>query len=105
MSSSSNNLFASLPTLSGANYKDWAAQMKPYLMSLGVFRVISGKEDQDSETFDAHNEKAIGTLILKMASTRYQKWQNVETAKDIWKGLKNQFSTPTLAIVYGEFKN
>jgi hypothetical protein len=104
MSSSSNNLFASLPTLSGANYKDWAAQMKPYLMSLGVFRVVSGKEDQDSETFDAHNEKAIGTLVLKMAPTLHQKWQNVEMAKDIWEGLKNQFSTPSLAIVYGEFK-
>jgi hypothetical protein len=104
MSSSSNNLFASLPTLSGANYKDWAAQMKPYLMSQGVFRVVSGKEDEDSNTFDAHNEKAIGTLILKMAPTLHQKWQNLEHTKEIWEGLKAQFSTPLLAVVYGEFK-
>jgi hypothetical protein len=88
----------------GRELQDWAAQMKPYLMSLGVFHVMSGKDDQDSETFDAHNEKAIGTLVLKMAPTLRQKWQNVEMAKDIWEGLKNQFSTPSLAIVYGEFK-
>jgi hypothetical protein len=104
MSSSSNNLFTSLPTLLGANYKDWAAQMKPYLMSQGVFRVVSGKEDTDSDSYDAHNEKAIGTLVLKMAPTLHQKWQSVEDAKDIWDGLKAQFSTPLLTIVYGKFK-
>jgi hypothetical protein len=104
MSSSSNNLFASLPTLSGTNYKDWAAQMKPYLMSQGAFRIISGKEDTDSNTYDAHNKKAIGTLVLKMASILRQKWQSVEDAKDIWDGLKAQFSTPLLTVVYGEFK-
>jgi hypothetical protein len=104
MSASSNNLFALLPTLSGVNYKDWAAQMKPYLMLQGVFRVVSSKEDADSETYDAHNEKAIGTLVLKMAPTLHQKWQNVEEAKDIWEGLKAQFATPSLAVVYGEFK-
>jgi hypothetical protein len=104
MSSSNNNLFALLLTLSGMNYKDWAAQMKPYLMSQGVYRVISGKEDMDSDTYNAHNEKAIGTLVLKMAPTLRQKWQSVEEAKDIWDGLKAQFSTPSLAIVYGEFK-
>jgi hypothetical protein len=104
MSSSSNNLFASLPTLLGANYKDWATQMKPYLMSQGVFHVISGKEDPDSDTYDVHNEKAIGTLVLKMAPTLCQKWQSVEEAKDIWDGLKAQFSTPLLAVIYSEFK-
>jgi hypothetical protein len=104
MSSSSNNLFTSLPTLSGANYKDWATQMKPYLMSQGVFRVISGNEDTDSDSYNAHNEKAIGTLVLKMAPTLHQKWQSVEDAKDIWDGLKAQFSTPLLTVVYGEFK-
>jgi hypothetical protein len=104
MSSSFNNLFASLSILSGANYKDWAAQMKPYLMSQGVFCVISGKEDADSDTYNAHNEKAIGTLVLQMAPTLHQKWQSVEEAKDIWDGLKAQFSTPSLAVVYGEFK-
>jgi hypothetical protein len=104
MSSSSNNLFASLPTLSGANYKDWAAQMKPYLMLQGVFCVISGNEDTDSDTYDAHNEKAIGTLVLKMAPTLHQKWQSIEEAKDIWDRLKAQFSTPSLAVVYSKFK-
>jgi hypothetical protein len=104
MSTSSNNLFASLPTLSGVNYKDWAAQMKPYVMLQGVFCVVSSKEDVDSETYDAHNEKAIGTLVLKMAPTLDQIWQNVEEAKDIWEGLKAQFTTPSLAVVYREFK-
>jgi hypothetical protein len=97
-------LFALLPTLSGVDYKDWAAQMKPYLMSQGVFCVVSGKEDVDLDTYNAHNEKAIGTLVLKIAPTLCQKWQNIEEAKDIWKGLKNQFSTPSLTVVCGEFK-
>jgi hypothetical protein len=104
MSSSSNILFASLPILSGVNYKNWAAQMKPYLMLQGVFCIISGKEDEDSDTYNAHNKKAIRTLILKMAPILHQKWQNIENTKDIWEGLKNQFSIPSLAIVYGEFK-
>jgi hypothetical protein len=65
MSSSSNILFASLPILSGVNYKNWAAQMKPYLMLQGVFCIISGKEDEDWDTYNAHNKKAIRTLILK----------------------------------------
>jgi hypothetical protein len=51
------------------NHKDWAAQMKPYLMLQGIFPIISGKEDADSSTYDVHNEETTGALVLKMLQT------------------------------------
>jgi len=55
--------------LSNSNYTEWAGEMKAWLMKLGYWRFVSGKEmrpkSSDSEALDkweAKAEKAAGKL-------------------------------------------
>ena len=55
---------AKIKPLSNSNYSEWAGEMKAWLMRIGLWRLVSGKETQpaNSEKHAVWEEKAENLL-------------------------------------------
>ena len=109
----SSNDGISIPTLTGPNYLSWAPKMCAYLQAKGFWFAIRNEcpapatEDEDTkaiEHWDDGNDQAIDYLILRMDNHITNKYSIMETAKEIWDDLETQYSKPSIASVYMEFK-
>ena len=110
---SSSNDSITISTFTGPNYLSWAPKMHAYLQAKGFWFTIRNKcpapaaEDKDTkaiEHWDDGNDQAIGHLILRMDNHIANKYSTMETAKEIWDDLEVQYSKPSIASIYIEFK-
>ena len=66
-----------VPVFDGANFLEWEAQMKAYLMEKGYWRVVDGTLTRpaaagDPQTaWDLKDEMANGSLILRLAHNHW----------------------------------
>ena len=111
MSSSKDGL--SVSTLTGPNYLSWALKMHTYLQAKGFWFAIQAEcpspaaDDQGTkaiEHWNDGNDQAMGHLILRMEGHIANKYSHMDTAQKIWNVLEAQYSKPSIASIYMEFK-
>ena len=111
MSSSKDGL--SVSTLTGPNYLSWALKMHTYLQAKGLWFAIQAEcplpaaDDQGTkaiEHWNDGNDQAMGHLILRMEGHIANKYFHMDTAQEIWNVLEAQYSKPSIASIYMEFK-
>ncbi|KIK89215.1 hypothetical protein PAXRUDRAFT_14394 [Paxillus rubicundulus Ve08.2h10] len=63
-----------------------------------------GAEQTKVDKWDDTNDHALGHILLKMDAHLSQQYQGYSTAKEVWDGLEPQFTKPSIASIYMEFK-
>ena len=107
----SNALTQNVPILVGDNYLEWAPKMKAYLMAQGQWASIStdcpeatDSNGSDIKDWNDNNDRATGNIILRLSSAIHQNLGDVDTAKELWDKLKEEYGKPGIPVVYQDFR-
>jgi hypothetical protein len=104
----SSALTSLVPVLSGDNFTEWTDNIEPFLMSQGLWYVITQTKPapgEDGELDWANdNLKAMGNMRLRMTPAVKSKVKDLPTALKIWDKLKEQYGKPGVSAVFTEFK-
>lgn len=125
----SDNVTATVPVLDGNNWVSWSETMEAFLSSKGLWRIVSrvdrpepispregsdgsicNQDDIDArqtkiDNWDDDNERAMGTIRLRLTPTITQVIKGETTAKAMWKALSDSHQQATLSNAYVEFKS
>lgn len=116
-----------VPLLTGPNYQSWAPLMNSLLLSQGQWLVITKDSpsvgmktetleeggpsitivtNQDEvDKWEESNAKAVGNIRLCLHHSIHYKYQSINSARDIWEGLKEEYGNPGISGIYIEFKS
>ena len=107
----SNALTQNVPVLVGDNYLEWAPKMKAYLMAQGQWASISttcpeatDSNGNDIKDWNDNNDRATGNIILRLSSAIHQNLGDVDTAKELWDKLAEEYGKPGIPVVYQDFR-
>ena len=102
---SSSSLTTVTTVLTGANYREWHVSMRAYLQSNGTWWTIrEARPAADPETWDAENEKAMGTITLRCSAPIKIQVAEKTSAKAIWDLLKESYGQPSVGSAHTELK-
>lgn len=104
----SSQLTTLVPILTGANWKEWNVSMWAYLRSQGQWYIMEqkcpGNKEDTQASWDDHNEKAMGNIILRLAPPLCIQVTECDSAKSIWDNLDMAFGKPSIGTAFTEFK-
>jgi hypothetical protein len=114
----SSSLITLVPILTGPNYQSWALLMKSFLMSQGLWRILTKicpatprAEDKDIKTilkaieeWEETNLKAVGTIGLRLHHTLQYRYRSKVNARELWDALMEEYGKPGVVATYLEFK-
>ena len=109
MSSNNNNIATHVPILDGTNYWEWESQMKEYLQSQGLWRVVNDMvtcpaDDQPVEQakWDISDDMAQGALTLHISSNCCNHIGAM--LAETWTALGTAYGQVGISRIYGDFK-
>ncbi|KAF5367460.1 hypothetical protein D9758_003824 [Tetrapyrgos nigripes] len=103
---SSNVLMTTVPVFSGADFNIWANILLSWLQATGLSSVLGSDRPSDATAnWDEKNDKAIGSIKLRLSPAIRQKTLGMTSAKEIWTTLKNTYGKPGVSAVYTDFKH
>ena len=101
---SSSNVTLSVPQFSGKNYQIWVVKMKSYLKSLGLWEIVDVDKQvpplsanptvaqmKQHEEEKQKRDKAVTCLHSALTDGVFISIMHLETAKQIWDELKENF--------------
>ncbi|KAF5336747.1 hypothetical protein D9758_016265 [Tetrapyrgos nigripes] len=128
---SSNVLMTTVPVFAGVDFNIWADILLSWLQATGLSSVLSSDRPSDAEVstvsplsaedtaaqaeaittalkkqadWDEKNDKAIGSIKLRLSPPIRQKVLSLTSAKEIWTTLKKTYGKPGVSAVYTDFK-
>ncbi|KAF5362710.1 hypothetical protein D9758_011747 [Tetrapyrgos nigripes] len=128
---SSNVLMTTVPIFSGVDFNIWADILLSWLQATGLSSVLGSDRPSDAEVstvsplsaedtaaqaeaitaalkkqadWDEKNDKAIGSIKLRLSPAIRQKTLGMTSAKEIWTTLKTTYGKPGVSAVYTDFK-
>ncbi|KAF5335435.1 hypothetical protein D9758_017823 [Tetrapyrgos nigripes] len=128
---SSNVLMTTVPVFAGVDFNIWADILLSWLQATGLSSVLSSDRPSDAEVstvsplsaedtaaqaeaitaalkkqadWDEKNDKAIGSIKLRLSAAIRQKVLGMTSAKEIWTLLKKTYGKPGVSAVYTDFK-
>jgi hypothetical protein len=112
---SSNNGINNIPVFSGANFRTWQQTMGDYLISMRLFRHVSGATVRPTPVvpptqanldaiaaWDEANEQAQGILGLRLSTNLHTHLG--ATAHASWQALDNAFGQPGISSIYADLQ-
>src|SRR5487761_747685 len=112
-----------IPELDGSNYQLWSCKMKAYLQSIDLWHIVSGltprpvpaaavatpEEAMQILNWDISDERAQGTITLRLAPWVFDKIQVLPTGMDctannIWARLQTFYQTVSPSQVFALFR-
>ena len=92
-----------VPVFTGSNWQQWHTAMQAYLRAQGQWFVFSTPRPADeSDSWDEHNEKALGNITLRVSPSIQTAIANLATVKEVWDHLKENYSAPSISSAYAE---
>ncbi|KAF5333983.1 hypothetical protein D9758_017289 [Tetrapyrgos nigripes] len=128
---SSNVLMTTVPVFAGVDFNIWADILLAWLQATGLSSVLSTDRPDDAEVslvspltdedtaaqaeaimaaqkkqadWDEKNDKAMGSIKLRLSPPVRQKTFGMTTAKEIWVFLKKTYGKPGVSAIYTDFK-
>ncbi|KAF5317439.1 hypothetical protein D9758_018754 [Tetrapyrgos nigripes] len=128
---SSNVLMTTVPVFAGVDFNIWADILLSWLQATGLSAVLSSDHPSDAEVstvsplsaedtaaqaeaimaalkkqadWDEKNDKAIGSIKLRLSAAVRQKVLGMTSAKEIWTFLKKTYGKPGVSAIYTDFK-
>ncbi|KAF5335443.1 hypothetical protein D9758_017819 [Tetrapyrgos nigripes] len=128
---SSNVLMTTVPVFAGVDFNIWADILLAWLQATGLSSVLSTDRPNDAEVstasplsaedaaaqaeaitaaqkkqadWDEKNDKAMGSIKLRLSPPVRQKTLGMTTAKAIWVFLKKTYGKPGVSAIYTDFK-
>ncbi|KAF5343805.1 hypothetical protein D9758_016206 [Tetrapyrgos nigripes] len=98
----------------GVDFNIWADILLAWLQATGLSSVLSSDRPNDAEAitaaqkkqadWDEKNDKAMGSIKLRLSPPVRQKTLRMTTAKAIWVFLKKTYGKPGVSAIYTDFK-
>ncbi|KAF5347197.1 hypothetical protein D9758_011078 [Tetrapyrgos nigripes] len=102
---SSNVLMTTVPVFAGVDFNIWADILVAWLQATGLSSVLRSDRPDDAEAdWDEKNDKAMGSIKLRLSPPVRQKTLGMTTAKEIWDFLKKTYGKPGVSAIYTDFK-
>ncbi|KAF5346565.1 hypothetical protein D9758_013455 [Tetrapyrgos nigripes] len=128
---SSNVLMTTVPVFAGVDFNIWADILVAWLQATGLSSVLRTDRPDDAEVstasplsaedaaaqseaitaaqkkqadWDEKNDKAMGSIKLRLSPPVRQKTLGMTTAKEIWDFLKKTYGKPGVSAIYTDFK-
>ncbi|KAF5367983.1 hypothetical protein D9758_004426 [Tetrapyrgos nigripes] len=128
---SSNVLMTTVPVFTGIDFNIWADILVAWLQATGLSSVLRSDRPDDAEVstvsplsvedaaaqaeaitaaqkkqadWDEKNDKAMGSIKLRLSPPVRQKTLGMTTAKEIWVFLKKTYGKPGVSAIYTDFK-
>ncbi|KAF5359931.1 hypothetical protein D9758_013958 [Tetrapyrgos nigripes] len=128
---SSNVLMTTVPVFAGVDFNIWADILLSWLQATGLSSVLGSDRPSDATmstvsplsaedtaaqaeaitaalkkqaNWDEKNDKAIGSIKLRLSPAIRQKTLGMTSAKEIWTTLKTAYGKPGVSAVYTDFK-
>ncbi|KAF5340487.1 hypothetical protein D9758_014568 [Tetrapyrgos nigripes] len=128
---SSNVLMTTVPVFAGVDFNIWADILVAWLQATGLSSVLRSDRPDDAEVstasplsaedaaaqseaitaaqkkqadWDEKNDKAMGSIKLRLSPPVRQKTLGMTTAKEIWDFLKKTYGKPGVSAIYTDFK-
>ena len=103
----SKDFLLKITKLNGANYRDWAFNIRLYLESMDLFGHADGSvenpaedaSEQVREAFRSASKKAWTYICLAVEPEQQIHVRDTNTAKEAWDALKNQFARVSVSQV------
>ena len=87
----------------GSNWQQWCTAMQAYLRAQGQWFIYgTARPDEDHDTWDEHNEKALSNITLWVSPLIQVAISHLTTIKEVWDHLKENYSTPSIGNAYPE---
>ncbi|KIM60881.1 hypothetical protein SCLCIDRAFT_26236 [Scleroderma citrinum Foug A] len=87
-----------VPIFTGSNWQQWHTAMQAYLRAQGQWFVFSTPCPADEfDSWDEHNEKALGNITLHVSPSIQTAIANLATVKEVWEHLKETTAPPASA--------
>ncbi|RDX49627.1 hypothetical protein OH76DRAFT_1350602, partial [Lentinus brumalis] len=114
---SEGGLEKNLPQLRGQEgYKEWARQMKGYLMMIDAWGIVSGGEKCPTLASDRSNAEAVaawtktdnraqGILMYKTSAEVSKCFEGKSTSKEIWDALKATYEKSDNGYSFSRFEH
>ena len=84
-----------VPVFTGSNWQQWHTAMQAYLRAQGQWFIFSTPRPADeSDSWDEHNEKALGNITLRVSPSIQTAIATLATVKEVWDHLKENYGTP-----------
>ncbi|KIM62268.1 hypothetical protein SCLCIDRAFT_25201 [Scleroderma citrinum Foug A] len=75
--------------------------MQAYLRAQGqLFVYGTAHPNEDHDTWDKHNKKALGNITLRVSSSIQVAISHLTTVKEVWDHLKENYSAPSIGSAY-----
>ena len=118
-SAATNDVKTAVPIFDGSNYNVWVDQMKFWLQSQNLWRIVNGAilrptvspglppvTAQDVAVWDDINEAAFGTIFLRIA---HHMWAAILTAANttsalVWTSITTTWSQTGISAIYQDYK-
>ena len=92
-----------VPVFTGSNWQQWHTAMQAYLRAQGQWFVFSTPRLADEfDSWDEHNEKALGNITLRVSPSIQTAIANLATVKEVWDHLKENYGAPSIGSAYAE---
>ena len=96
-----------VPILDGTNYREWSAQMRAYLRSVGYWLIVNGTTTAPTDPAELakwtlSDLMANGTIELQYSLNIRDLIGNTSNAT--WTALSNTFGTTGVSCLFGDFK-
>src|SRR5437899_2594046 len=92
-----------VPVFTGSNWQQWHTSMQAYLRAQGQWFIYgTEKPASDHETWDEHNEKALGNITLCVSPLIQVSITHLNTVKEVWDHLKENYGLPSIGSAYTE---
>ena len=129
MAFSSSSVLNTLPILNGSNYTQWAVEMQSYLMTQGLWMILSGIETMPAELsaaaegtkggptakevqerykehleFFRRAQQIVGAISLKVDKLLKNAIVKETDPSKIWNALKNKYGKTTAPAIFANFR-
>ena len=92
-----------VPVFTGSNWQQWCTTMQAYLRAQGQWFVYGTTHpNEDHDTWDEHNEKALGNITLWVSPSIQVVISHLTTVKEVWDHLKENYGAPSIGSAYAE---
>ena len=87
----------------GSNWQQWHTAMQAYLRAQGQWFIYGAAQPADKHnSWDKHNEKALGNITLQVSSLIQTAISHLTTVKEVWDHLKENYGAPSIRNPYAE---
>ena len=92
-----------VPVFTGSNWQQWHTAMQAYLRAQGQWFVFNSSHPaNETESWDEHNEKALGNITLHVSPSIQVAITHLTMVREVWEHLKENPGTPSIGSAYTE---